>query len=849
VASLRQTPRLLVQAPPGSGKTTRLPRALLDAQLPATGDILVLEPRRLAARAAAARVAFELGEPVGRQVGYQVRFEEVSSPQTRVRFLTEGVLLKRLLSQPELKGVGAVLLDEIHERHLHGDTALALLLHLQRTRRPDLLLVAMSATLDGQRIATFLDAPLLCGEGRTYDVTVSYLPAVDERPLERQVASAVRSVLRQGCTGHILVFLPGAHEIRRALNACAAVADTESLVLFPLHGDLSSAEQDRALAPSDQRKVIFATNVAESSVTVDGVGVVIDSGLARTAVYSPWSGISSLRTGPISKASAVQRAGRAGRTRAGHCLRLYTEADFTRRLEFDVPEILRVDLTELALELAARQVHPSKLTWLDAPPLAAWDHASQLLQRLGAVDAAGHITATGRRMVRFPLHPRLSRLLDEADRLGIRDTGCWAAALLAERDIRAPRRALPARSQAGVTPTDSDVLDRVDEMIAVVGSSPARLLERGLDPGACFAVEKAYQHLARLLPPGPPNRQSSRESLCPRPPVFSEDEALRRALLVAFPDRVARRPQVGDAVVVLSGGGSARVGETSTVTEAPFLLAIEAREPVDRLGLARAALPVIHLAAAIEPEWLLELFPDRIRDERSVLWNQAREQVDVIERLLYDGVTLDETRPREVCGHDVAATLAEAALKKGVSAFVDPSNEADRWLARWRFVAALDPTFPPADDAHLRATMTALCAGRRSFAELRASNLIAELEARFTHDQRTRWARWAPERWLLPNGRRVLIEYPRDQAPYMESRLTDFFGVRETPTLAEGRVRVCVHLLAPNGRAVQVTSDLGNFWTSLYPQVRTELRRRYPRHPWPENPLVVPPRPAPAPKR
>ncbi len=421
---------LLLVAPPGAGKTTRVPRALLDRGFAERGEIVVLEPRRLAARMAARRVAEELGEEVGKRVGYTMRFEDASSDATRVRFVTEGTLTRKLVSDPELRGVACVLLDEAHERSLTADVALALLRRLQLGARPDLKLFAMSATLDAEPMAAFLGAEVIRSEGRRFDVAIEHLPQRDERPLEAQIAGAVRKLVSEGLDGDVLVFLPGALEIRRAGDALASIARAEDLLVLPLSGTLSPAEQDRAVRPQDRRKIVLATNVAETSITIDGVVAVIDSGLARVASHDPWSGLPTLRVAKVARAAAIQRAGRAGRTRPGRCLRLYTSGDYAARAEHEAPEIARADLAETVLELAgAGVVDLERFGWFEAPPAASLAHARRLLERLGAT-ASGALTDTGKRMLRFPAHPRLARLVVEAERRGVGGDGATIAALL-----------------------------------------------------------------------------------------------------------------------------------------------------------------------------------------------------------------------------------------------------------------------------------------------------------------------------------------------------------------------------------------------------------------------------------
>src|SRR5918997_835582 len=445
VASLRRGPNLVVEAPPGAGKTTRVPPALLDAGVAGEGEVWVLEPRRLAARLSARRVAEERGESLGETVGYQVRFDEVGGARTRLRFLTEGVLTRRLLADPRLGRAGVIVLDEFHERHLQADLAVALLRRLQRTERPDLRLVVMSATLDAAPVAEFLESPVLRSEGRRFHVEIEHLARPDERPLAEQVASAVARLITEGAgglDGDVLVFLPGAAEIRRAQSACEQLAERHDLLVVPLHGELPAEEQDRAVRPAGRRKLILSTNVAETSVTIEGVAAVIDSGLARVAGQSPWSGLPVLKVSRVSRASAVQRAGRAGRTREGRCLRLYTAQDFGARPPHETPEVRRLDLAESVLELrAAGVVDVGGFEWFEPPAPEALEAAETLLRRLGATDAAGRVTDAGRAMLRLPLHPRLGRIVVEAEGRGVAREACTIAALISERDIRASRGA------------------------------------------------------------------------------------------------------------------------------------------------------------------------------------------------------------------------------------------------------------------------------------------------------------------------------------------------------------------------------------------------------------------------
>jgi ATP-dependent helicase HrpB len=819
VRSLATTPRLVLEAPPGAGKTTRVPRALLDAGT--RGEIVVLEPRRLATRMAARRVADDLGEKVGETVGYQVRFEDVSSERTRIRFVTEGVLTRRLVAGGDLEGVGAVVLDEFHERHLQGDVALALVRRLARTSRPDLQIVVMSATLDAGPVAAFLDAPSIRAEGRSYPVDVEHLTAPDDRPVASQVASAVRRLVHEGLDGDVLVFLPGAAEIRKTIETCEKLASEHDLLLVPLHGDLSPADQDRAVRRADRRKIIVSTNVAESSVTIDGVVAVVDSGLARVASHAPWSGLSKLVVARVSRASAIQRAGRAGRTRPGRCLRLYTKGDFENRPEHDAPEILRVDLAQLTLDLGAANV--GDIAWLDAPPARALDAARTLLGRLGAFDASGNVTELGRSMARFGVHPRQARIVLEGVKRGVADAACTAAALLAERDIRVAARTRVGgpRGATGAATERSDVVAMLDAFREARDSrfSQSSMRAAGLDPGATLAVERGRDALARIA-----KRERGGDE------AYDDEAALLMCVLAGYPDRVARR--VRARTLALGGGGSADLADSSAVRDAPWLVAVDAEEP--RAG----GRTLVRIASEIEPDWLLEMFDVRVSIE--VSWDAQASRVAAVERMTYDGLVVDESPAKgDAARSEMARVLADAALARGARAFA-PDGELDRWVARARFAASVDASVRAPSDDDVRAVLTELCDGAKSFAELREAGLLDLLRARFGPAAIV--DRLAPERVTFTAGRAAAVDYEEGKPPWVESYLQDFFGMAATPRVGDGQVALVVHLWAPNKRAVQVTSDLAGFWQRHYPAIRKELMRKYPRHNWPEDPTKPAPR-------
>jgi ATP-dependent helicase HrpB len=832
-AALRAKPSLVIEAPPGAGKTTRVPRAILEAGLAGRGEVLVLEPRRLAARLAARRVAEEMGERLGGTVGYQVRFEDVSSAKTRLRYLTEGLLTRRLLSDPTLRGVGAVVIDEFHERHLPGDIALALLARLQRTR-PELKLVVMSATLDAEPVAAFLSATRLRSEGRRFEVKIDHLPEPDDRHLDEQVASALRRLLREGLDGDVLVFLPGAAEIRRAQQACAQVAEGADVEIHVLHGDLSPEEQDRAIRPGRRRKVILSTNVAETSVTIEGVTAVVDSGLARIASHSPWSGLPILAVKKVSQASAAQRAGRAGRLRPGRALRLYTRHDHDSRPLFEAPEIARLDLAEAVLAFAAAGAEDT--LWFEPPPPAALEAARTLLVRLGALDAAGRVTARGKELLRFPVHPRLGRFLLEAEGRGVAEQAALLAAIVGERDIRT--REGSAHPPTG--PSDLLELGWLFEEAERSRFSDGALRSIGLSPGPVQAVDRARRQLAR----------AARRDRSPPKSDAEVEEALLACTAVAFPDRVGRRRSPGSPDVVLVGGGSARLAPSSVVREAPLLVAVDVEERKgDRprmqgqQGGGRGSEVTLRIASAVTEELLFDLFADRMRYADEVTWNAQAERVDAFTRLFYEDLVIEESRARNVDPEQAAALLFEQAAAKGARVFAE-EGELDGVLGRIGFIARAFPEkgLAVVGEADVKEALRSVCVGCRSFAGLREASLAGALLGRLTPEQAALVAQMAPERLTLPGGRSVKIHYELgEKPPWAESRLQDFFGMVRAPALAGGRVPLVLHLLAPNHRAVQVTTDLAGFWDRHYPAIRKELSRRYPRHAWPEDPRTAAP--------
>lgn len=802
VAALRDHPAVVVQAPPGAGKTTRVSPALLDAGLAGVRRVVVLEPRRVAARAACRRIAAERGCQVGEEVGYQVRFDRRFGPSTRLLVVTEGVLVAMLQRDPFLDEVGLVVFDEVHERHLDTDLSLAMVRRVQEQVRPDLRLVAMSATVEADLFARALGGcPRVESPGRLYPVEVEHVP----RPAERAVAAGVVAGVRRALAstmGDLLVFLPGMAEIVRCREALAAVAAEGDLELLPLHGDLSPAEQDRALARGQRRRVVLATNLAETSLTLDGVSGVVDSGLVKRLSHDPGCGLDRLELGRVSRSSAEQRAGRAGRQGPGFCVRLWSAAEHAGLIPHDPPEIRRVDLAGLVLQLLAwGEPDPAALPWLEPPPPDRLLAARELLERLGAVDRAG-VTATGRRLASLPVHPRLGRLLLEAHRLGCLEHAAMAAALLTER--------LPAAVAAG----GGDLWEVLGELTRRRSEAPPHL---GRVRGQLLDLAR------RAFGPS-------------APPAGDPRSALARAVLAAFPDRLARRRQPGSGRAVMVGGRGLRLPAAWPNDGRDLLVAVE----LDAGRRGRHAEAPVRLALPVERE---DLPAEGLHRERVVEVDGAGGRVRAVERVLWQDLVLQEHDARVDDDSQSSLALAAAASERLDEALGLGREEVMAFLARLRWLAASRPelglpVFAPAELAEL---LPVLCRGRRSLAELGRVDLVAVLRGLLDRTQLAALDREAPERLLLPSGSRVRLRYEPGRAPVLAARIQELFGLAETPRVAGGRVPVMLHMLAPNGRPQQVTDDLAGFWERTYPQVRRELRGRYPKHDWPEDPLTAQP--------
>ena len=813
--SLAAHPRLVLEAPPGAGKTTQVPLALLDAPWLAGRKIVMLEPRRVAARAAAGFMAKQLGEAPGETVGYRIRFENRVSARTRIEVVTEGILTRMLQDDPTLEGVGALLFDEFHERHLAADLGLALALDVQASLREDLRIVLMSATLDGERLARFLDAPRLSSAGRSFPVQIAHFPARRDEAIEPQARRAIAHAL-QAHPGDVLAFLPGQREIARvqaALEADDGVAAQADVLA--LHGELPVEQQSRVLQPSPdgRRRVVLATNVAESSVTLPGVRVVVDVGLAREPRFDPNSGFSRLDTVAIAQASADQRAGRAGRVAEGWAYRLWPQSqrlDPQRRAE-----IVQADLAGLALELAAWG--NDGLRFVDPPPPGSLASARDLLQRLGALDGAA-ITPLGRRMLALGTHPRIAAMLLAPRDPGERALACDLAALLEARD--------PLLARGG--PNGAGRSDALADRWRALAAFRAGRTGADASRSALAAIDAAAKQWRR------------RTRTDAAPPRDAPAHLLGDLLLHAFPDRIGFRHASDPKRYQLANGRMARIADDSALHGEPWIVASELRhESRDSLVLRGAPLD----EARLQRE-----FPQRFTEGDHVRWDPARRALVAQRERRYDRIVLDARPAGRADPAQAARALTEAVRELGLDA-LPWSEGARQWQARVQAVRAWMPELatqlPDLSDEALFATLDdwllPAFAGKTRLDALTEAELADALRQRIDWNLRTRIDALAPQRIAVPSGMERAIAYALEadgtpQPPVLAVKLQELFGLADTPRIADGRVPLTLHLLSPAGRPLQVTQDLRGFWDRTWPEVRKEMKGRYPKHPWPEDP-------------
>lgn len=804
-ATLAEHVSLVIEASPGAGKTTRVPPALLGAAWLQGRKLVMLEPRRLAARAAAQYMAAVLGERVGETVGYRVRMDTRVGPRTRIEVVTEGVLTRLLQSDPALGDYGLVIFDEFHERSLHADLTLALILEARQALRADLRIVAMSATLDGAPVAQLLGgAPRLISEGRSFPVDTRYRPLAARASIEAHVANVVRRALTDE-TGSLLVFLPGGGEIRRVAGILEEnlPPDTD---LVPLYGDLSQEQQDAAILPaaSGRRKIVLATSIAETSLTIEGVRVVVDAGYARVPRFDPVSGLTRLATVRVSRASADQRRGRAGRLEPGVCYRLWSEGE---RLEAQTtPEILQADLAPLALELAQWGVTDAgQLAWLDPPPSAAFAQARELLRELEALDADGRITAHGRSLVELPLHPRLAHMVIGGVRLGFPWLACLLAAVLSERDIVAG-----GARHVGIA-----------ERVRMLTAQPAA--DAGVDRRNLKRVQAVARDIARQA------------GIAPQPRISVDHAGLLLAL--AYPDRIARRRVGNRPRYLLANGRGAYLSDDDPLSRAEWL-AVAALD-----GNPREAR--VFLAAQIEERELRELFAPQIVTRDRIDWDEDQGAVRAVRELCLGAIILEQRPLAEPDAQRVAALMLAAIRRHGLDCL--PWTTALRnWQARVLLLRRVQGDSWPdvSDEALLRLLehwMAPFLAGCTRLAHLAGVPLKQALEALLDYAQRRALDELAPTQVTVPTGRRVPLDYTSGDTPVLAVRVQELFGLAQTPAIAGGRMPLVLHLLSPAGRPMQVTRDLAGFWKSSYRDVKKEMQGRYPKHPWPDDPLHAEP--------
>ena len=828
---VRKHRRLIVSAPTGSGKSTQVPQMLLDHGLLGTGQVVVLQPRRLATRLLAARVAWERRSELGAEVGYQIRFENVSGPQTRIRFVTEGVLLRQMVQDPNLAGISALIFDEFHERHLYGDITLGRALDLQESQRPDLKILVMSATLDSARLEQYLNpCRVLESQGRTFPVQIEYAGSpsyVDKRPVWEQAAAAFSEFVGSGGEGDVLVFMPGSFEIAQTIEAIRHGDESRGFILLPLHGELPPRDQDAAVARYDKRKVVVATNVAETSLTIDGIRCVIDSGLARIPRYDPYRGINTLLIEKISQASSDQRAGRAGRTAPGVCLRLWSRDEHSHRLPQEIPEVKRLDLAEVVLTLKAAGIEDlRKFRWLEPPEEQALAHAEELLADLGALKGPEHqITPVGRKMLAFPLHPRYSRMLLAAQDYHCVYQACLVAALTQGRDLL-------------LRNVDRETARYREDLLGDKAASDFWILMRAWN----YAVKNNFQfnacrrlgvHMVTARQVGPLFQQfleiARREGL---DIALREipDEALQKCILIGFSDRVARRVDAGTLRCELVHGRRGVLARESAVQKSLLLAAAEVREVE---GKDKAVNTLLSLATAIEEPWLRELFPEDINTALRVFYDADTKRVYAEEQWRFRDLAMGSRRVEPPPADQAARLLAEEVIAgRLVLKTWDPGVE--QWILRLNLLSQWCPelALPPIGDRDRRHLIEQLCHGALSYKEIKEKPVQPLIQSWLSEAQADLLEKHAPVRLTLANGRTAKVVYETGAPPHLAVRIQELYDVNASPRIAMGRVAVLVHILAPNLRPVQITQDLASFWRDQYPRAKQELQRKYPKHQW-----------------
>ena len=825
VRAVQSSGRLILQAPTGSGKSTQVPQILLDGGALDIGRCIILQPRRLATRMLAKRVAEERGCTLGTEVGYQIRLDNVSSPATRILFVTEGILLRQMLVNPRLDGVCALIFDEFHERHLFSDVSLARALELQDTARPDLKIIVMSATLESAQLQRYL-APceVLSSEGRTYPVQIEHLrhEPRDDPPWEL-AADAIAENFDQ-TDGDILVFMPGAYEIQRTIREISHRVPS-GCILLPLHGELPASEQDKAVARSTRRKIIVSTNVAETSLTIDGVTMVVDSGLARVARYDPHRGINTLLIEKISRASAEQRAGRAGRTAPGLCLRLWTSRDHTLRAASELPEIRRLDLAETVLSLRAAAVRDlATFRFIDRPEEKALARAEQLLGDLGALDShSGEITPIGRRMLSFPVHPRYARMFLAAEHFNCVRAAALIAALTQSRNLllRAERRVEEERSEIfGQGISDFLILIRAFSYAQRNKFRIDAMRPLALHADAARQVEKLFQQFLEIA------RDEGLQTEGDAP----GDEAIARCVLAGFADQVARRRSGGTLICDIVHGRRGQLARASVAQNSRLIVAAEITEIEGRSGEAQV---LLSLATQIEERWLREMFPNDFQERVAHHFDKSQNRVVVRRERVFRDMVID-AQARDAEPSAAASACLAAAVAAGELTLTQWNDGVEQWIARVNCLAAALPEeqIPPIGPAECEYLIQLACEGATNYRDIKDRPILSLARSLLSPAHQQLVDKHAPERLELPGGRRAKITYPTDGSPFVGARIQDLYGVTDDLKIAGGRVKLVIQVLAPNFRPVQITDNLKSFWAEAYPKLKQQLQRQYPKHEW-----------------
>jgi ATP-dependent helicase HrpB len=783
----------------------------------------VLQPRRVAARAAATRISDERGTKLGEEIGYQVRHESKVSARTRIVVCTEGVFLRRLQKDPMLENTAVVIFDEFHERNLDSDLALALVRQVRNELRPDLKIIVMSATLDAEPVSHYLsNCPVVQSPGRTYPVNIEYLSfqpsAVN---LEQTVSDGVKKMLAAS-DGHILAFLPGVGEIRKTQELLEPIAERENLLLLPLYGDMPLEEQQRVLNQSAQRKVVLATNIAETSLTIDGITAVVDSGMARVNRLDTRLGLNRLVLERISQASADQRAGRAGRTASGDCLRLWTEREHKSMSAFNSPEIERVDLSECALQLLAwGEKDLQSFTWFETPPPASLSRALELLDRLDALEN-GSLTELGRKMAQLPLQPRLASLLLEGAKLGQLKETALCAAMLSERDpLKRSTEKTGAKHKS-----ESDVLDRVWALKEFAEHGHKHSFAGELMVNPAKQILRAAEQLTRLLDQVSPSKVPAVQKS-----VQQAEQSVMRAIMVAFSDRICKRREPGGKTAIMVSGRGVKLSNDSAVTDAEFFVAVELIET----GQSDAT---VRQASAIDKGWLPK---SHLTTSIDVSYDTIREKVVASKCTRFCDLVIEEkvaALPQDIDPGEILAKALSAA-NVDVAALVD--DHAKQYLARLNCLRENMPELelPQFSNEPWRDLLPLWCMGSASLAELKSHSFASILQSQLSHEQLTAIEQEAPAQIPVPSGNQIKLHYEDGKAPVLAVRIQELFGMTETPKVARSRQPVLMHLLAPNYRVQQITPDLASFWKNTYSEVKKDLKARYPKHSWPDNPLTA----------